>query len=810
MAKSRIWGADGLQGRALQALALAFVAAASIILPAVGGTSGSVALAQQGPPPLRAHVGNTVLLPGALPQALHSAKRLGSENAQMQLQLTISLRFSDPVGLTALVAAQHAHASAQYHQYLTSQAFSLRFSPTAQSVSQVRQFLLSAGLKITGISANRTLIDASGSVAQVERAFGVTINQYQLGKRKVYGPDRPPQIPDTLSNIVLDVGGLNNIFQLHPELAPSTAATATASAHASARQGGGPVPGAFGPTELRSAYDVASLIGASGTGAGQRVAVYELAPYIPSDITSYRTQYSLPSSTINNISVDGASPTCATPGSACDNGSGILEADLDMQVVSAIAPNATQDIYSGPNTFSGVLDTYNQIVLNNVDAVTTTSWGTCEPYAGNYDLLTLDQIFAQAAAQGQTIAAAAGDSGSDDCYRASGFMNPPNVDSPADDPYVLGVGGTTLTLNSGNYSSETTWNSGNAATGGGISSYFSQPSWQVGGGVVNSYSTGERLVPDVAADANPNTGYSEYCSSVTECGGPTNPWTQIGGTSAAAPLWAGVLTDINSYLVANAITTLGWTNQTLYTLFSNSQTYTPYHDITLGNNSIDYTGTPYAGDYPATACYDMTTGMGSPDAWNIARDIRGGVQGGGGGPCPNTAPATTNLVQDGGFELPPISSPWTQYSTGGFPTIYSSGGAHTGNAAFFPCNYALCDDRVSQSITVPGTVHKATLRFWMETFSSFSIFYPSTICIDHAYVTLATPDGTVIPSGGSILASCPSSVYGYQFESFDVTSLLQAHAGQQLQLAFRGTTANESAFGFYTGWAIDDVSLTVS
>ncbi|HEX2350292.1 MAG TPA: S53 family peptidase, partial [Ktedonobacterales bacterium] len=503
--------------RALQALTLAAVAAISIALPALGGSSASILRAQNGPPPLHAHTHHAIPLNGSVPRALQKAKRTGVESGGRQLNLVISLQLADPNGLATLIANQQNAKSPQYHHYLTAQQFISRFAPSAQAVAAVRQFLSSSGLKVTGVSANRTLISAKGSVAQAERVFGVSILQYQLGKRTVYGPDRAPLIPDTLAGYVLNIAGLDNVLVAKPLLQDEIQATATKTTQASktkAATGAGP-GGGYTPSQLRNAYDVTSLYNAGGTGSGQRLAVFELAPYIPSDLSHYQSTYFLPSGGLNNHSVDGASPTCTTAGSACDNGSGIIEADLDVEVAAALAPSSTLDVYTGPNSSQGLLDTYNQIVLDNVDNVTTTSWGLCEPLTGDYMLDSLDQIFAQAASQGQTIAAASGDAGSDDCSRVGYSTGAPTVDSPASDPYVLGVGGTTLNMSGGGitYGSESTWNSQGGAGGGGISSDFMQPSWQVGGGVVNTYSTGEREVPDVSADSDPNTGYSVYCSS---------------------------------------------------------------------------------------------------------------------------------------------------------------------------------------------------------------------------------------------------------------------------------------------------------
>lgn len=812
--------------RALQALTLAALAAISIALPTLGSSGATILRAQNGAPPLHAHAHHAIPLNGSVPRALQNAKRTGVESGGRQLHLVISLQLSDPDGLTALIASQQNAKAPQYHKYLSTKDFIARYAPSTQAVAAVRQFLNSSGLKVAGVSANRTLISASGSVAQAERAFGVTILQYQLGKRTVYGPDRAPRIPDTLAGSVLNISGLDNVLVAQPLISKQTPLRATQqnTAHASTATdaatratqattpASGPVWGAYNPTILRSAYNVVNLINAGGDGLNQRIAVFELAPYIPSDLGAYESQYGLTSVGIANHSVDGAPPTCATAGSACDAG-GVIEADLDVEVAAALAPDATLDVYTGPNTGQGVLDTYNQIVLADADAVATTSWGLCEPASGDYMLYSLDQIFAQAAAQGQTVAAASGDSGSDDCLSIGEHIGMPNVDSPASDPYVLGVGGTTLSVSGNEYVGEAVWNSvaksnSIGATGGGISSYFSRPWWQVG---AHTNFADVREVPDVSADADPQPGYSVYCTSTSCDGAPYFPWINVGGTSAAAPLWAGVLTDINTYLAAHAAAGLGWANPTLYQLFSNNQTYWPFYGVDAGgSNDIDFPDyTPYEGDYGQVSCFSLTTGMGSPNVWNIAQDVQSGVQHGGGGPCPDTTPPTTQLIANGGFENG--ATDWTQYSSGGYSIIGSYGQPHTGKQLAFTCEYPDCDDRISQTITVPATFTWATLTFWVSTQSDFPVYLTNPPCVDHLYVTLATTDGTVI-SGGQALNSCVSqAVFGYQFEQFQLGNLLQAYAGQQLILTLRGTTTNEAPVSqAYTGWYIDDISLTVS
>jgi hypothetical protein len=518
------------------------------------------------------------------------------------VKLSIALNLHNPQGLAKLLAAQNQRGSALYHHYLTPDQFTAQFGPTAKDVAAVTTFLRGQGLVVDAIAPNHLLIDAHGSVYNVNRAFGTHLGYFAFHGRTVYAPTSDISIPATLANVILSVGGLDDVAHYHPLRIQRTYDVPALDPH--------PGPGGgYTPSELRTAYDMNSLI-SSDNGTGQTVAIFELDGYQPTDINTYLSNYSLGSAKYSNVLVDGATNTA---------GSGAIEVELDMEVVSAIAPGATQHIYIGPNSTTGVNDTYNKIVTDNTAKVTSTSWGECEANSGTSELQALDNIFAQGAAQGQAFFAAAGDSGAYDCDTTALA-----VDSPADDPNVVGVGGTTLTTGSGGtYSSETVWScstcSGRGPNGtgggGGLSTYFAQPSYQTGPGVSNSYSNGNREVPDVTADADPNSGYSIYCTvTAAGCSG-TSGWTVVGGTSAAAPLWAGLSTDTNQYLAGLSKPTLGSASSTLYHLFNTTQTYTAYHDITTGNNLY----------YPATAGYDLASGIGSPDVWNLARDAAGGT-----------------------------------------------------------------------------------------------------------------------------------------------------------------------------------------
>ncbi|MEO7019414.1 MAG: protease pro-enzyme activation domain-containing protein, partial [Ktedonobacteraceae bacterium] len=528
------------------------------------------------------------IIPGHMIPALKGLAPTNASSVNRQLHLSISLNLRNRAALDKLIQAQSDPHSSLYHQYLTPQQFTSMFSPTQASVNQVVTYLNSQGLQVSSVASNRLLIDASGSLSTVERAFNVGISDYMLKGRSVYAPTHEPSVPASLAGMVLNISGLDNVAQYHhsAQLMPTA------------------VPnGGYGPSDLRAAYDMNPLL-SSVDGTGQTTAIFELDGYIPSDITSYLSHFGLGSAKFSNVLVDGATNTA---------GAGAIEVDLDMEVVSAIAPGATQKIYIGPNSTSGVNDTYNRIVTDNTAKVVSTSWGECEAVSGNSELSALDNIFAQGASQGQSVFAASGDSGAFDCNN-----NNLAVDSPADDPHVVGVGGTNLQVGTGSvYSSESVWSNPNdtqrspkgSGGGGGLSTFFAKPSFQTGPGVDSNTM---RHVPDVSADADPATGYAVFCTA-SAAGCPSSGFVQVGGTSAAAPLWAGVTTDTNAFLASQGKSLLGNVNAELYTLFNTSQSFTAYHDITVGNNL----------NFNATAGYDLASGIGTPDVWNFARDAAG-------------------------------------------------------------------------------------------------------------------------------------------------------------------------------------------
>lgn len=554
----------------------------------------------------KANSGDTpVPLSGHTVPLIQKAQLVHAADNSLPLRLSVGMQVRNRSQLQSLVHAFYDPRSPSYHHFFTSQQFAQSFGPTAGQVQAVTAFLQQQGLQVTHVASNNLLVDATATVAQAEHAFSTQINTYQLGTRSFYANATPPSVPASISPLIAGINGLDDSMQFLPYYQGLASAARTVHQPARMHHAGVAASQGYGPSDLAAAYDLQPLQSAGVLGDNQTIALFELDGYLSSDINQYFQTYNLGTPSISNVPVDGFN------GSA---GFQAVEDELDIEVASAIAPHANLLVYEGPNSIQGINDTFNQIVLDNRAQVATTSWGNCENNLVAAELNTLDTMFLQAAGEGISFFAASGDSGAYDCRDTNLF-----VDSPASDPYITGVGGTSLTLTDGAYGSETTWaNSSDTSHGpegsgggGGLSMLFTQPSWQSGTGVQNPYSNGKREVPDVSAEADPTIGYAVYCT-VTNAGCPSTGWITIGGTSGATPFWAASTALINQYMFTQGATPpAGNLNATLYGLLNSQPLYPAFHDITVGNNL----------HYPATTGYDLASGLGSPDVYNLARDL---------------------------------------------------------------------------------------------------------------------------------------------------------------------------------------------
>src|SRR6266566_3425259 len=738
---------------------------------------------------VRASQNSRTLLSGHEVPFIQQAHLVQNSNPTQQLNLSIGMRLRNSSDLDSLLSGIYDPNSSQYHHYLTPDQFNQFFAPTSDQVQQVVSYLQSQGMTVTSVAPNNLLIDATATVAQVQQAFSVQIKTYQAGNHTFYANTASPSIPTSISQLITSIGGLDNSVHYHPLYRRMIK-------HIQNHDAALAAPGGFGPKDVSGAYNATPLQNAGILGDNQSVALFELDGYQQSDVTQYFQTYGQATPNISNVLVDGFN------GAA---GQGAIEVELDMEVVGALAPHANQIVYEGPNTTQGLNDTYNQIVHDNKAHVVSISWGLCETYSGGAELQTLDTIFKQGASQGITFFAASGDSGAYDC--GDGMLG---VDSPASDPYVTGVGGTNLQLNAGAYGSESVWSNPNdtqrspngAGGGGGVSNTFTQPSWQNGPGVSN----GNREVPDVSADADPATGYATYCT-VTNSGCPSTGWITVGGTSAAAPLWAGSMALIDQYLQSKAKSVVGSANPTLYGLFNAQQQAPAFHDVTNGNNL----------HYPAATGYDMGSGIGTPDVNNIAHDLAL-ISGGGGTPTPTptntptptpTSPPSPTptptpppaLLQNGGFEKG--QSPWQESSSGGYQMVDNSN-VHSGQYSAYLCGYSGCDDRIWQTFTVPTSFTTITITYWWYSDTNKN----TNKCYDYftsSFKTSANANNYIrILQNDCNLVS--KNTNAWIKKSYDVTGDLLKYKGQQVTLFFQGTNDNQYQ---PTDFFVDDVVVTV-
>ncbi len=587
----------------------AALVAAAVLSLATGGSAGAV-MPRTSPEAMVRITSATTSLP-------HGAVVTGATDPGTTISAEVALKPRSPAALDAFVAAVSTPGSPTYHRFLGHGQFASDFGPSADTLASARSWLASNGLTVGTTSSDGMLIPVAGSVDQIERAFDVSlVDTRLLGGRLARYATAAPAVPSTLAPTVQGVLGLSTVALPQPQIvrdgprSSSTAVTPAPGAVAATPHVGpgtcssaNTVAGEFGAytaNQLAGAYGLSNLYNAGQSGTGLTVGIYELEPYTQSDITTYQSCYGI-ANTVTKVAVDGGA-----------TGSQSGEAALDIEDVAGLATGATVRVYSGTQTGNGPVDTYDRMVTDDVAKVLTTSWGICEPeMAQNVGQQAAESsIFAEAAAQGQTMIAASGDSGSTDCY-IPGVDNDAGVtvDDPADQPTVTGVGGTSLL---GAAPTETVWNDSLGAGGGGVSSDFAMPSWQTGPGVGASTALSQcsavgrsscREVPDVAASADPAHGY------VIFFGGS---WGVYGGTSAASPLWAAMTAVIDQALGRPA----GFLNPVLYG--AGSCVNSPFNDVTVGTNAWISTA---QGHFASTANYDVASGWGSGNAGRLVATL---------------------------------------------------------------------------------------------------------------------------------------------------------------------------------------------
>ena len=642
--------------------------------------------------PLTRHVREVVLNGQALP--------VGRVPTAQSMRLVLVLPLHNQSELDSLLKDVYDPSSASYHQFLSVEEFTAKFGPTQEDYDAVIAFAESHGLSVVGTSRNRVNIDVRGSVASIEEAFHLTMGLYQhpTDNRIFYAPDREPT-PD-LAVQLWHISGLDNYSIPHPAMHRGQPARPNATT------GSGPSASFLG-SDMRAAY-----YGGSLTGSGQSLGLLE---YYGTDLADLTTYFKNAGQT-NNVpvtldSTDGTTTSCLAS-QGCDD----TEQTLDMTQALGMAPGLSSLVMYVGSTDSAIFNAMATASPLNAQLSSSWTWFPADPSTDN-------PYFQEFALQGQNLFQAAGDSGK---WTASGSAS---EIFPADDVYVTSVGGTDLDTSGavGPWSSETTWVDG----GGGISpDKYAIPSWQTAAASgCSSCSKTYRNGPDVSANAN----FTFYvCADQTSCTA-----NSYGGTSFAAPMWAGYLALVNEQAAANGNPTVGFINPSLYTIGAGSSYGSDFHDITSGSNG-----------YSATTGYDLATGWGSPNGSGLITALAGSSSGP--GFSLSASPASVTVAQGSNG-----SSTITSTVTGGFASaiVLSATGQPTGVTVGFSPTSITGAGTSTMTLTVASSTATGTYGITV-TGTSGSTVESTTVSLT---VTGTKPNFTISASPTSISVAKNSS-----------------------------------------------------
>ncbi|WP_260734792.1 protease pro-enzyme activation domain-containing protein [Tunturiibacter lichenicola] len=616
----------------------------------------SSAFAQQPTPRLARSIADsarTVLAGSRTPQALRG-QDLGPVSPEMAIPgITLVFKRSPEQedALQDLLTTQQNSASPLYHHWLTPDTFAARFGMADEDITAAETWLQSRGFHIESIARSRDRITFSGTAAQVQSAFGTDLHYYQVDGEKHFAPAADLTLPTELASVTAAVLHLSN-FRPKPSIKVQTRpkpdfTSLSTQAHY------------LVPRDIVTMYDLDTFFQGGAAGSGQSLAVVGQS-YVntsPGSAVSQFTSVVGGGGAITPVLVPGSGPEAILAGDES-------ESELDLEYSSGIATSANIFfVYVGGNQNYDIFDALGFAIDQDIAPVISISYGLCEALMSETDMDQGNSLFQQASAQGQTLVAASGDNGSTACvvFTNSGLtltqQQALSVLYPASSPYVTAVGGTqmaagTFTAGSSQYWASATqsdtigsllsyvpevaWNEdstslGIAAGGGGASSHFARPTWQTG--VPGIPYGSSRMLPDIALQASiESPGFlmctddlsfigAEGQTSSCEDGlvGSNNKYTVAGGTSFAAPIFAGLIAILNQ---AEHTIGQGNINPILYSLASNPKSYaSAFHDITAGSiacvQGVSGCAAPGESGYAAAPGYDEATGLGSVDFNNL-------------------------------------------------------------------------------------------------------------------------------------------------------------------------------------------------
>lgn len=524
-----------------------------------------------------------VELKGSSRAALPGGQDVGPADPNQQIEVSVLLRRGSAPGKFPSVEKIGASLPRD-RKYLTREEFAKAYGVSAGDLEKIRTFAAEYKLKVVSEDRASRTIKLSGSVEAFNKAFGANLRHYRHSSGAYRCRTGALTIPADLDGIIEGVFGLDNRPQAetHFRIRKQNSSVNAQATDVS-----------YSPLQVAKAYGYPT--GASATGSGQCIAVIELGGgYKTADLDSFFQNLGISTPKVTAVSVDGGANSPTGDSSGPDG-----EVELDIEVAGAIAPAAQIAAYFAPNTDQGFIDAVTTAVHDATlkPSIISISWGGPEDSWTEQSRNALNSACQDGATMGVTVLAASGDNGSSDGSTSGN----PTVDFPAASPYVVGCGGTKLQISGSAISSEQAWNELSAnegATGGGVSEFFALPSYQQTAKVPKAPNgfVG-RGVPDVAGDADPATGYNVVVDGEQSV---------IGGTSAVAPLWAGLLALINQSLGAN----VGYVNPLLYS----AKVELTFHDVTAGTN----------GNYSAGPGWDACTGLGSPNGAALLTALRGG------------------------------------------------------------------------------------------------------------------------------------------------------------------------------------------
>jgi subtilase family serine protease len=797
-----------------------FLAAVALCAAAFGSSAAEKSAASTAPAAVRSWVA-THTKAHALAYEVATDTGAMAESEHVHIAVALKLRNKDE-----LDTLTRRLASGKTSQVLTSQQFLDRFAPTREQAVRVVNYLRSHGLQNVGMAENRLLVTADATPGQIKAAFQAELHSFDVNGRRAYANVTDANVPDTLADTVLAVTGLQTVHMAH-----------TMSRRADPQAVGTQSVVAISPPLFPSIYSASGM--PSATTATIGIITEGSMTQTVTDLKSFASSAGYPVPPVSVVTV----------GSASSDTSGIDEWNMDSQSSLAAAGGTIHSmlLYTA-NSLSdaNLTSAYNKAVSDNLAKVINVSLGECETSAKSAGTeASNDQIFQTAVAQGQTFSVSSGDSGSYECGGSTSQQSYPAVS-----PYVMALGGTTLSTSGGTWVSETAWSctssrtcasTSSGGTGGGVSSTEPAPSWQTAAGVLTT--AGKRGVPDVAFDASPSSGALVLINGSN---------VQIGGTSLAAPLFTGFYTRIQ----AAHGNTLGFPASTLYAGAAANPSW--FHDVTSGSN----------GGYSAGTGWDYVTGYGSLQVQNFSSafgssgstltanfscttsglaatctdsstDSGGTISAhawtfGDGGSSTATNPSHTyaaagsytvseTVTESGTGKTASKSQSVTVASSGGgssqllLNTGFENGStswtmtsgvdctnascpgetAHTGTGFAWLDGYGSTHtDTVSQGVTIPAGKTTATLAFYLHIDTAET---STSTAYDKLTVQVLNSSGTVLATLATY--SNLNAASGYVLHSLNMASYI----GQTVTIKFTGTEDSS----LQTSFVLDDVTLTV-